>query len=62
VRITLTANDRRQVTTRQLFVNVTAGNADPVGVPAPYVRPGPIFLSPKRGSFELDGTGLFQQP
>jgi hypothetical protein len=62
VRITLTANDRRQVTTRELFVNVTAGNANPVGVPAAYRQPDPIFLSPKRGSFEFDATGLFAQP
>lgn len=62
VLVTLTADDRRQVTTRQLFVNVTAGNADPVGVPAAYRRPDPIYLSPKRGSFELDTTGMFRQP
>ena len=64
VRVTVTADDRRQaVTSREVVVHVTAGNAPPAGVPAPYVRAAnAIGLSKRRGSFELDATGLFQQP
>jgi hypothetical protein len=63
VKVTVKADDHRQaVTSREVFVHVTNGNAPPAGVPA-YVREvNPIGLSRRHRSFELDATGMFQQP
>ena len=62
VRVTITADDGRQRTTREAVVNVTAAGGPPAGPPGAYTRPAPIGLSPLRGSFELDEDGLFQHP
>jgi hypothetical protein len=62
VRVTITADDLRQRTTREVVVSVSATGEPPVGPPGAYTRPDPIGLSALRGSFELDEDGLFQQP
>ena len=62
VRVTITADDKRQRTTREAVVNVTTTGDPPTGPPGAYTRPEPIGLSPLRGSFELDEDGLFGQP
>jgi hypothetical protein len=59
--VTVSARDRRQKTTREVKVNVTAGGQAPQGAGA-YVRPAPVGLSELRDSFELDDSGLFGQP
>ena len=61
VTVTVTARDRRQKTTREVLVNVTAGGQAPQGAGA-YVRPAPVGLSELRDSFQLDDAGLFAQP
>jgi hypothetical protein len=63
VKVTVAADDHRQaITTREVFVHVTNGNAPPAGVPA-YVRElNLIGLSKRHRSFEFDATGMFQQP
>jgi hypothetical protein len=62
VRVTVTARDRRHKTTREVMVKVTADGTLPAAQAAPYVRPAPVGLSELRDSFELDDSGLFEQP
>ena len=62
VNVTVNVRDRRQKTTRQVRVKVTADGTLPQGQAAAYVHPDPIGLSTLRWSFELDDEGLFEQP
>ena len=62
VDLMIMADDGRQRTTRGAVVNITGAGDPPTGPPGAYDRPEPIGLCPLRGSFELDETGLFQQP
>jgi hypothetical protein len=62
VPVTVEARDGRQITRREVLVNVNALALPPSGQPADYVRPGPIGLSPLRGSFQLDEADLFPHP
>ena len=62
VTITVRARDRRNVTEREVMVNVTADGALPEGEAGAYERPPAVGLSELRWSFELDDSGLFEQP
>ncbi len=62
VRVTIEARDGRQITHRQVFINVNPLALPPSQTPAAYARPAPIGLSTLRGSFQLDEADLFQHP
>jgi hypothetical protein len=62
VPVTVEARDGRQITRREVLVNVNPLALPPSGQPEAYARPDPIGLSPLRGSFELDEAELFQHP